>query len=105
MCCDYINCFMNGMDPVKTFDGNLLIMKPRNNGKFRERRLHCFEPLNVYTSLNAHDASMKSRTFSESACIGVVCVILRMLRRGCTLCLGGADMMASFGYWYTKAVV
>lgn len=93
------------MAPIKTFDGNLLVMRPRNNGKFRERRLLCFECLNVYTSLNAYDASMKSRAFSESACIGVVCVILRMLRRGCSLGVVDADMMASFGYWYTKAVV
>jgi len=48
---------------------------------------------------------MKSRAFSESTCIGVVCGILRMLRRGCSLRVGDEDIMASFGYWYTKAVL
>jgi len=80
-------------------------MRPRSNGKFREIRLLCFESLNVYTSLKAHDASVESRAFSESACVGVVCVILRILQRGCSVRVGDADMMASFGYWYTKALV
>ena len=30
----------------------------------------------MYTSLNARDASMKSRAFSESSFIGVVCVYI-----------------------------
>jgi len=90
---------------VTFFDGNLRIMRPRSNGKFREIRLLCFESLTIYTSLNGHDASMESRAVSESACIGVVCVMLKMLRRGCSLRVGDADKMASFGYWYTKAVV
>jgi hypothetical protein len=80
------------MAPVTSFNGNLLIMGPRSNGKFLEIRQFCFEYLTVYTSLYTHDASMESRTFSESACIGVVCVMLRMLRTGRSLRVGDADI-------------